>query len=65
MQYQIMESSNHRCCFEYSVVDVDTKRVPEDDDDRYEVICECYDKRDAELICAAVNQYKTKAMSSP
>lgn len=56
-------NSNH-CCFEATVVDTTNPKInPEgevitcDGKIQYETTCECFDIKDAELICKALNAF--------
>lgn len=54
-RYKIIEGSESaHCCFEATVVDTEQPWTC-GEETRYETICECFNKADAELICDALN----------
>lgn len=67
MRYQIFEGSQSaHCCFEATVVDTTKPKIigvehykGRDGQLHYEAICECFDRADAERICAALNAAET------
>lgn len=63
MRYEIREGSqSYHCCFEWTVVDTDKpvmiggKQYVGSTGLQFEAICECWDKAEAEFICAAINR---------
>lgn len=56
-RYVVVEGSNlGHCCIEYTVINIDAKK-----DSAYsELVCECLRKKDAEMICEALNQGENK-----
>jgi len=58
-RYKIVEDSQSaHCCFTATVVDT-TKPIMyggEHYNNQYESVCECFDIKDAEMICEALNK---------
>lgn len=53
-RYKIVEGSQtSHCSFDYTVVDTNKPYF-----EKYEPICECFDKESAQLICNALNNHK-------
>lgn len=67
-RYNIVpRSTSGHCCFEFSVVDTARPQTigghhlrGADGQLRYETVCECFYKADAELVCAALNAQADK-----
>lgn len=61
-RYKVVEGSQSaHCCFEATVVDT-TKPVMiggEHYEGQFDPICECFDRSDADAICAAMNARTT------
>lgn len=63
LRYAIYEGSQSlHCCFEATVVDTTKPEIiggkhykGRDGQYHYEAVCECFDREDAERICAALN----------
>jgi hypothetical protein len=56
MRYRAIEGSQSaHCCFEATVIDSSKLMNRFPDDDRFEVVCECFELGDAEKIAAALN----------
>lgn len=58
LRFKVVDGSQTaHCCFEATVVDTNKPIVHGDykPEGRYEPVCECFEKADAEAVCAALN----------
>jgi len=55
-RYQILDdSASGHCCFGFTVIDTQKVRDVIPGKTYFETICECFERKYAELICAALN----------
>jgi hypothetical protein len=53
-RYKIVEGSQSgHCCFDFTVVD--TQEPLSYDPEGFKAICECFELRDAQVVCNALN----------
>lgn len=67
MKYQVVEGSESaHCCFGFTVVDTEQPLVRSGVifAGRFVSVCECFEKKEADLICAALNAYKPSEESA-
>jgi len=60
MRYKVIEDSQSgHCCFDWTVVDTETPHSVYASLGLFEAVCECFEKEQAKLVCAALNLLDT------